>query len=91
LKAAAAWTRQTACAAITGIGEIQVGHVSGSWNMPLAIAVRRKEIGKQRPDVVTMSSPARSGNCLLWLLQHHIVVAVDGPGLHHQPTPRGRT
>ena len=40
------------CAAITGIGEIQVGHgVSGTLNMPLAIAVRPEkiEIGKQRP------------------------------------------
>jgi putrescine transport system ATP-binding protein len=40
------------CAAVTGIGEIQVGHgVSGMLNMPLAIAVRPEkiEIGKQRP------------------------------------------
>ena len=42
------------CAATTGIGDIQVGHgVSGSLNMPLAIAVRPEkiEISKQRPDV----------------------------------------
>ena len=42
------------CAAVTGIGEIQVGHgVSGTLNMPLAIAVRPEkiEISKQRPDV----------------------------------------
>lgn len=42
------------CAAVTGIGEIQVGHgVSGTLNMPLAIAVRPEKIGisKQRPDV----------------------------------------
>ena len=40
------------CAAITGIGEIQVGHgVSGTLNMPLAIAVRPEkiEISKERP------------------------------------------
>ncbi|MEO8012592.1 MAG: polyamine ABC transporter ATP-binding protein [Polaromonas sp.] len=40
------------CAAVTGIGEIQVGHgVSGTLNMPLAIAVRPEKIGisKQRP------------------------------------------
>lgn len=40
------------CAAATGIGEIQVGHgVSGTLNMPLAIAVRPEkiEISKQRP------------------------------------------
>ncbi|APW42646.1 ABC transporter ATP-binding protein [Rhodoferax saidenbachensis] len=42
------------CAATTGIGEIQVGHgVSGSLNMPLAIAVRpeKMEISKTRPAV----------------------------------------
>ncbi len=42
------------CAATTGIGVIHVGHgVSGSLNMPLAIAVRPEkiEISKQRPDV----------------------------------------
>ena len=42
------------CAAVTGIGEIQVGHgVSGTLNMPLAIAVRPEkiEISKQRPAV----------------------------------------
>ena len=40
------------CAAVTGIGEIQVGHgVSGTLNMPLAIAVRPEkiEISKNRP------------------------------------------
>ena len=42
------------CAAATGIGAIQVGHgVSGTLNMPLAIAVRPEkiEIGKVRPAV----------------------------------------
>ncbi|MBW0172454.1 MAG: polyamine ABC transporter ATP-binding protein [Hydrogenophaga sp.] len=41
------------CAATTGIGEIHVGHgVSGTLNMPVAIAVRPEkiEISKQRPD-----------------------------------------
>ncbi|MCW5670598.1 MAG: polyamine ABC transporter ATP-binding protein [Hydrogenophaga sp.] len=41
------------CAATTGIGEIQVGHgVSGTLNMPVAIAVRPEkiEIGKRRPE-----------------------------------------
>ncbi|MGQ3115130.1 MAG: ABC transporter ATP-binding protein [Hydrogenophaga sp.] len=41
------------CAATTGIGEIHVGHgVSGTLNMPVAIAVRPEkiEIGKRRPD-----------------------------------------
>ena len=40
------------CAAVTGIGEIRVGHgVSGTLNMPLAIAVRPEkiEISKKRP------------------------------------------
>jgi len=40
------------CAAITGIGEIHIGHgVSGTLNMPLAIAVRPEkiEINKERP------------------------------------------
>ncbi len=44
------------CAAITGLGEIQVGHgVSGTLNMPVAIAVRPEkiEISKVRPDVAT--------------------------------------
>ena len=42
------------CAAVTAIGEIQVGHgVSGTLNMPLAIAVRPEkiEISKERPAV----------------------------------------
>jgi putrescine transport system ATP-binding protein len=42
------------CAAVTGIGEIQVGHgVSGTLNMPVGIAVRPEkiEISKVRPDV----------------------------------------
>jgi putrescine transport system ATP-binding protein len=42
------------CAAVTGIGEIQVGHgVSGTLNMPVGIAVRPEkiEISKTRPDV----------------------------------------
>jgi putrescine transport system ATP-binding protein len=42
------------CAALTGIGEIQVGHgVSGTLNMPVAIAVRPEkiEISKERPSV----------------------------------------
>lgn len=42
------------CAATTGIGVIHVGHgISGSLNMPLAVAVRPEkiEISKQRPDV----------------------------------------
>jgi putrescine transport system ATP-binding protein len=42
------------CAATTGIGEIHVGHgVSGTLNMPVAIAVRPEkiEISKQRPNV----------------------------------------
>ena len=43
------------CAAITGIGEIYVGHgVSGALNMPLAVAVRPEkiEISKTRPSGV---------------------------------------
>ena len=42
------------CAAVTGIGEIQVGHgVSGTLNMPVGIAVRPEkiEISKTRPHV----------------------------------------
>jgi putrescine transport system ATP-binding protein len=43
------------CAAVTSIGEIQVGHgVSGTLNMPVGIAVRPEkiEISKTRPAVV---------------------------------------
>jgi putrescine transport system ATP-binding protein len=42
------------CAAVTGIGEIHVGHgVSGTLNMPVAIAVRpeKMEISKVKPAV----------------------------------------
>lgn len=42
------------CAAVTGIGEIHVGHgVSGTLNMPVGIAVRpeKMEISKVKPDV----------------------------------------
>ena len=42
------------CAAVTGIGEIHVAHgVSGTLNMPLAIAVRPEkiEISRERPAV----------------------------------------
>lgn len=42
------------CAAVTGIGEIHVGHgVTGTLNMPVAIAVRPEkiEISKERPAV----------------------------------------
>jgi putrescine transport system ATP-binding protein len=42
------------CAAITGLGEVVVGHgVSGTLNMPVAIAVRPEkiEISKVRPDI----------------------------------------
>ena len=42
------------CAAVTGIGEIHVGHgVSGALNMPVSIAVRPEKIGisKVRPSV----------------------------------------
>ncbi len=42
------------CAAVTGIGEIKVGHgVSGALGMPVAIAVRPEkiEISKERPAV----------------------------------------
>ena len=42
------------CAAVTGIGEIRVGHgVSGTLNMPVAIAVRpeKMEISKEHPAV----------------------------------------
>jgi len=42
------------CAATTGIGEIHVGHgVSGTLNMPMAVAVRpeKMEISKDRPPV----------------------------------------
>jgi putrescine transport system ATP-binding protein len=44
------------CAAVTSIGEIHVGHgVSGTLNMPVAIAVRPEkiEISKLRPNDVT--------------------------------------
>ncbi|MEN9842283.1 MAG: polyamine transporter ATP-binding protein [Pseudomonadota bacterium] len=44
------------CAATTGIGEIHVGHgVSGSLNMPVAVAVRPEkiEISKNRPTDVS--------------------------------------
>lgn len=46
--------RHDRCAAVTGIGEIQVGYgVSGTLNMPVGIAIRPEkiEISKVRPDV----------------------------------------
>ena len=70
------------CAAVTGIGEIQVGHgVSGTLNMPLVIAVRPEkiEISKERPAV---SRNVFTGKVLeiayFGSYKTYIVVAGDG-------------
>ncbi|MDQ3060540.1 MAG: polyamine ABC transporter ATP-binding protein [Pseudomonadota bacterium] len=70
------------CAAVTGIGEIQVGHgVSGTLNMPLAIAVRPEKIG------ISKLRPAAERNVFTGKVQEiayfgayntYIVIASDG-------------
>ena len=70
------------CAALTGIGEIHVGHgVSGPLNMPVAIAVRPEkiEISKERPDVgVNLFSGTVREIAYFGSYNTYIVVASDG-------------
>ena len=62
------------CAAATGIGEVHVGHgISGTLNMPVAIAVRPEKIGigQQAPALGAQCvSGTGEGDRLLRLLQH---------------------
>ncbi|MDO8263317.1 MAG: TOBE domain-containing protein, partial [Gallionella sp.] len=70
------------CAAVTGIGEIQVGHgVSGTLNMPVAIAVRpeKMEISKVRPSVDTNVFTGRVKDIAYFgSYNTYIVIASDG-------------
>ncbi|PQA78189.1 ABC transporter ATP-binding protein [Rhodoferax sp. TS-BS-61-7] len=70
------------CAAVTGIGEIQVGHgVSGTLNMPVGIAVRPEkiEISKVRPDVAVNLFTGRVKEIAYFgSYNTYIVVATDG-------------
>ena len=70
------------CAAVTGIGEIQVGHgVSGTLNMPVGIAVRPEkiEISKLRPDVgVNLFTGKVKEIAYFGSYNTYIVVATDG-------------
>jgi putrescine transport system ATP-binding protein len=70
------------CAAITGIGEIYVGHgVSGALNMPLAVAVRPEkiEISKTRPSGVrNLFSGVVKEIAYLGAYNTYIVLTPDG-------------
>jgi putrescine transport system ATP-binding protein len=70
------------CAAVTGIGEIHVGHgVTGTLNMPVGIAVRPEkiEISKQRPDVgVNVFTGKVKEIAYFGSYNTYIVVASDG-------------
>jgi putrescine transport system ATP-binding protein len=70
------------CAAVTGIGEIQVGHgVSGTLNMPVGIAVRPEkiEISKIRPPVaVNVFTGKVKEIAYFGSYNTYIVVATDG-------------
>lgn len=70
------------CAAVTGIGEIQVGHgVSGTLNMPVGIAVRPEkiEISKTRPSVqVNVFTGKVKEIAYFGSYNTFIVVATDG-------------
>lgn len=70
------------CAAVTGIGEIHVGHgVTGTLNMPVGIAVRPEkiEISKQRPEVgVNVFTGKVKEIAYFGSYNTYIVVASDG-------------
>nr|WP_315465303.1 polyamine ABC transporter ATP-binding protein [uncultured Rhodoferax sp.] len=70
------------CAAVTGIGEIQVGHgVSGTLNMPVGIAVRPEkiEISKTRPSVeINVFTGKVKEIAYFGSYNTYIVVATDG-------------
>ncbi|TAH11231.1 MAG: polyamine ABC transporter ATP-binding protein [Curvibacter sp.] len=70
------------CAALTGIGEIQVGHgVSGTLNMPVGIAVRPEkiEISKVRPNVgLNLFTGKVKEIAYFGSYNTYIVVATDG-------------
>ena len=70
------------CAAVTGIGEIQVGHgVSGTLNMPVGIAVRPEkiEISKVRPNVaVNLFTGKVKEIAYFGSYNTYIVLATDG-------------
>jgi putrescine transport system ATP-binding protein len=70
------------CAAVTGIGEIHVGHgVPGTLNMPVGIAVRPEkiEISKQRPETnVNLFNGKVKEIAYFGSYNTYIVVASDG-------------
>lgn len=70
------------CAAVTGIGEIRVGHgVSGTLNMPVAIAVRPEkiEISMQRPSTdVNVFTGKVQEIAYFGSYNTYIVIASDG-------------
>jgi putrescine transport system ATP-binding protein len=70
------------CAAVTGIGEIRVGHgVSGTLNMPVAIAVRPEkiEISTQRPSTdVNVFTGKVQEIAYFGSYNTYIVIASDG-------------
>jgi putrescine transport system ATP-binding protein len=74
------------CAAVTGIGEIKVGHgVDGALNMPVGIAVRPEkiEISKMRPDIaVNVFSGRVSEIAYFGSYNTFIVTATDGSRVH---------
>ena len=70
------------CAAVTGIGEIRVGHgVSGTLHMPVAIAVRpeKMQIKKQRPTRVSNVFAGKVKEIAYFgAYNTYIVIAMDG-------------
>lgn len=70
------------CAAVTGIGEIQVGHgVSGTLNMPVGIAVRPEKIriSKVRPNAtVNLFTGKVKEIAYFGSYNSYIVLATDG-------------
>ena len=70
------------CAAVTGIGEIRVGHgVSGTLHMPVAIAVRpeKMQIKKQRPTQVSNVFAGKVKEIAYFgAYNTYIVIAMDG-------------
>lgn len=70
------------CAAVTGIGEIRVGHgVSGTLHMPVAIAVRpeKMQISKQRPAVASNAFAGKVKEIAYFgAYNTYIVIALDG-------------
>jgi putrescine transport system ATP-binding protein len=81
-RASSAWMNPIAARGTTGIGEIHVGHgVSGTLNMPVAVAVRPEKIRSPRAATRTTTTTCfrqGQGDRLFRLLQHLHRVAADG-------------